>query len=239
MLETKEIEYADGETICRGFMAYDNKLSQPLPAVLVAPDWGGRGEDACNKAIQLALMGYVGFAIDTYGQARLGKTKDEKRELMTPLRQNRAALTTRMLQAFNTVAQLKEVNNSKIAALGYCFGGLCVLDLARTGVDIKGVVSFHGLLSAPADAVFKTIPAKILVLHGYDDPLIPREDLNNFALEMTQRKADWQLHIYGLTAHSFTDPKAHDEEMGLHYNATADRRSWQSTTQFLEEVFDY
>ncbi len=172
-----------------------------------------------------------------YGQARLGKTKDEKRELMTPLRENRGALSTRMLAAFNTVSKLAEVDSSKVAALGYCFGGLCVLDLARTGINIKGVVSFHGLLSVPEDALLKTIAAKILVLHGYDDPLIPPEDLNNFAIEMTQRKADWQLHIYGLTAHSFTDPKANDDEMGLHYNATADRRSWQSTTQFLEEIF--
>ncbi len=237
MIITREIDYEDGEIICRGFMAYDEELPLPLPCVMVAPDWGGRSEQACDKAKQLATMGYVGFAIDMYGQAKLGKTKDEKRELMTPFRQDRTALLRRILAAFNTVSSLAAVNSKKIAAIGYCFGGLCVLDLARANVDIKGVVSFHGLLSAPPQAVFNPIVAKVLVLHGFDDPLVPKEDLIHFSNEMTQRKADWQLHIYGLTAHSFTDPQANDDSMGLHYNKTADRRSWQSTIQFLQEIF--
>ncbi|MBA2709878.1 MAG: dienelactone hydrolase family protein [Tatlockia sp.] len=238
MIITKEIDYSDGEIICRGFMAYDNELKLPVPAVMVAPDWGGRGEQACDKVMLLAKRGYVGFAIDMYGQAKLGNSKDEKRQLMTPFRQDRAALVNRMLAAFNTVARLPEVNLNKIAAIGYCFGGLCVLDLARANVDIKGVVSFHGLLSAAPEAIFHPIRSKILVLHGFDDPLVPKDDLLDFSNEMTTRKADWQLHIYGLTAHSFTDPQANDDEMGLHYNKIADCRSWQSTLQFLEEIFN-
>lgn len=237
MIHTDEIDYKDGDLVCRGFIAYDNTNQQPKPCVMVAHDWGGRSEDACNKAKKLAEMGFVGFAIDMYGQAKLGNDKVEKRALMTPLRQDRTLLAGRIVAAFNTVAQLPQVDNSKIAAIGYCFGGLCVLDLARTGVDIKGVVSFHGLLSAAEDTVFTPIPAKILVLHGYDDPLVPPEEVNKFACEMTQRQVDWQVHIYGLTAHSFTDPTANDDEMGLHYNEKADHRSWASTELFLQELF--
>lgn len=237
MIETQEISYVDGETICRGFIAYDNEEPVPLPCVMIAPDWGGRSEEVCKKAIKLAAMGYAGFAIDMYGQAKLGKTKEEKRALMSPLRENRAALASRILAAFNTAANLPQIDSRKIAALGYCFGGLCVLDLARTAANVKGVVSFHGLLTAPEEAAFTPIPAKILVLHGYDDPLVQPAEVDHFTVEMTARKADWQVHLYGLTAHSFTDPQANDDEMGLHYNASADHRSWQSTMQFLQEIF--
>jgi dienelactone hydrolase len=237
MIETEEIAYYDGETRCLGFIAYSRDLLTPSPCVMIAPDWGGRGEEACNKALKLASMGYVGFVIDMYGQAKIGLTKDEKRALMTPLRQNRTALADRIVTAFNTVAQIPQVNPAQIAAIGYCFGGLCVLDLARAGVDIKGVVSFHGLLAPPEGIGFTPIPAKILILHGNDDPLVPPQEITAFSQEMTQRHVDWQIHIYGLTAHSFTDSKANDDEMGLHYNEKADQRSWQSTEQFLYELF--
>lgn len=237
MIVTSEIKYKDEETICHGFLAYDNDTTHPRPCVLIAHDWGGRGQAVCEKAKQLANSGLVGFAVDMYGQAKLGKDKVEKRALMTPLREDRARLAARIVTAFNTVAQLPQVDPQKIAAMGYCFGGLCVLDLARAGVDVKGVISFHGTLCAPEDTIFMPISAKILVLHGYDDPLVPPQEVIQFANEMTQRKADWQIHLYGLTAHSFTDPTANDDEMGLHYNPTADHRSWKSTELFLKEIF--
>jgi dienelactone hydrolase len=237
MMLTKEIVYQDEKTVCRGFIAYDDSHLNPRPCVMIAHDWGGRHEDVCNKARQLSTMGFVGFAIDMYGQAQLGNDKAEKSALMTALVQDRKKLAARILAAFNTVAQLPQVDNTKIAAIGYCFGGLCVLDLARTGVDVKGVVSFHGLLTAPEEGNSVELRAKILVLHGYDDPLVLPEQVNKFASEMTARKADWQIHIYDLTAHSFTNPDANDDEMGLHYNPTADRRSWVSMELFLKEVF--
>jgi dienelactone hydrolase len=237
MIQTEEIEYLDEQTVCRGFLAYEDTNLNPKPCVLVAPDWGGRGELACHKAEQLAAMGYVGFAIDMYGQAKLGKDKKEKRALMTPLRENRKRLAARIVAAYDRAAQLPQVDATKIAAIGYCFGGLCVLDLARTGIDVKGVISFHGVLSAPEQSVLLPIPAKILILHGYDDPLVLPEEITKIAKEMTQRKADWQVHIYGLTQHSFTDPQANDDEMGLHYNEKADHRSWKSTELFLQEIF--
>ncbi|HGI8218072.1 TPA: dienelactone hydrolase family protein, partial [Legionella pneumophila] len=126
MLVTEEVEYNDGDTVCKGFIAYQPSVSKPLPCVMVAHDWGGRGEGACSKAIQLAGMGYIGFAIDMYGNAKLGKDKTEKRALMTPFMQNRGKLIARINAAFNKVVQLPEVDSEKVAAIGYCFGGLCV-----------------------------------------------------------------------------------------------------------------
>lgn len=203
---------------------------------MVAHDWGGCGEAVCDKAIQLASMGYVGFAIDMYGQAQLGYDKAERRALMTPLMQNRQKLAARITAAFNHLTQLPQIDKDKIAAIGYCFGGLCVLDLARSGADVKGVVSFHGLLSAPEGAIKTHLNTKILVLHGYDDPLVPPDQIEQFAAEMNERKVDWQVHMYGLVQHSFTNPQANDDEMGLHYNERADLRSWESTASFLREV---
>ncbi|KGP62797.1 carboxymethylenebutenolidase [Legionella norrlandica] len=238
MLKIEEIEYQDGDTACKGFMAYDDSLLKPLSCVMVAPDWGGRGEGACNKAIQLAGLGYVGFAIDMYGNAQLGLDKAEKRALMTPFIQNREKLAVRINAAFHKVTQLPQVDNTKIAIIGYCFGGLCALDLLRSGADIKGAVSFHGLLTAPEKTTNKTLNAKVLILHGYKDPLVPIEQVKQFAIEMTERKVDWQIHVYGQAAHSFTDPNANDDEMGLYYNELADHRSWKSTQLFLEELFE-
>lgn len=236
MIITEEVEYKDGETLCRGFIAYDNTITKPTPCVMVSHDWEGRSVNACNKALQLATMGYVGFAIDMYGNAQLGNEKVQRRALMAPLMQNRDRLADRIMAALNKLTQLPQVDKTKIAAIGYCFGGLCVLDLARRGADVKGVVSFHGLLSAPETVINKPVLSKVLVLHGYDDPLVKPEQITLFAHEMNERQADWQIHMYGHTQHSFTNPEANDDEMGLHYNETADRRSWKSMENFLREV---
>lgn len=236
MIFTKNIQYSIGGLNCLGYVAYNTQNKQPLPCVMVAHDWRGRGEAACEKARQLASMGYVGFAIDLYGEAKLGHDNEQRRTLMTPLIQDRQLLAERVCAAFKTVCSIPQVNTKKIAILGYCLGGMSALDLARTGVDIKGAVSFHGLLSEPPVTLADTIKAKILVLHGHDDPLVPPLQITQFAAEMSRKKVDWQVHIYGLTAHSFTNPDANDTSMGLHYNQTADKRSWASTTLFLKEV---
>lgn len=237
MIITKELEYYADTTVCRGFLAYDESLSFPLPAVMIAHDWGGRGRDACTKAKEFASLGYLGFAIDMYGQAQIPSGKVEKRALMTPLLNDRTKLAARIKAAFNALTELPQVDKKNIAAIGYCFGGLCVLDLARSGTEVKGVISVHGLLTAPLNDPFEPIKTHILVLHGYDDPLVKPDQVNQFALEMTQRQVDWQIHLYGLTAHSFTNPLANDAEMGLHYNEQSARRAWQSITLFLNEIF--
>lgn len=238
MIATQQIEYYEGDVVFQGFLAYNKDASSKQPGVMIAHDWGGRGDFVCNKARELATMGYVGFAIDMYGQAQLGHDKVERRALLNPLMENRPLLLARMIAAYNTFAHLPQVDKEKIAAIGYCFGGLCVLDLARSGTDVKGVVSFHGRLTAAEHTRNTPVSAKILVLHGYDDPLVRPEQIELFAAEMNERTADWQVHMYGLTQHSFAIPGANDNEMGLHYDAKADYRSWESTIAFLQEVLE-
>ena len=236
MIVTGDINYRESDTNFCGYLAYDDQLPQPLPCVMVVHDWGGRGIAVCEKARQLASMGYVGFAIDMYGDGQLGHDNSQRRALVTPLVENRELLAARMLAALRAASALPQVDASKIAAIGYCFGGRCAIDMARTGAAIKGVVSFHGILSEPQGVHSGVIQARILVLHGYDDPMVRLDQVTNFATEMTLKKVDWQVHMYGLTAHSFTNPEANDDIMGLHYNRAADLRSWKTTMAFLDEV---
>lgn len=238
MIRTEEIEYFDGNVVCRGFVAYEDSIKKPRPCVLIAPDWSGRNTFFCDKAKQLAAKGYIGFAVDVYGNNKLGHTNDEKIKLLNGILKDRKLVTTRMHSAFMAASALPFVDAAKMAAIGYCFGGLCVLDLARAGAELKGVVSFHGNLTAPPSPICKRIQAKILVLHGYDDPMVPPKQVQQFAREMTEMKADWQIYMYGHTKHGFTNPEAHDDALGLRYNPRVDQRSWLSTELFLQEIFN-
>ena len=157
--------------------------------------------------------------------------------LMQPLVHDRGLLKERILAAFKTVAALPEVDSDRIAAIGFCFGGLCVLDLARTGAPAKGVVSFHGLLNAPAGLAPHEITAKVLALHGYDDPMVKPDAVNTFCQEMNAAQADWQVHMYGHVQHAFANPQAHDHQLGTVYNAQAEQRSIQAMQNFLQELF--
>lgn len=229
--------YHHGEQELHGYLAYDDKVEKRRPAVLVVHDWSGRNEFACKKAEMLAKMGYVGFAIDMYGQGRTGKTIDEKKALMQPLTNDRRLLRERIRAALDALMTMDEVDHHRIAAIGFCFGGLCVLDLARSGAEIAGVVSFHGLLEKPKDLANQSIKAKVLALHGYNDPMTPPAIVNNFCQEMTESDVDWQMHMYGNVQHAFTNPEAHDKNLGLIYNVLAERRSLQSMSNFLQEIF--
>ena len=217
-------------------MAWNDGAAQPRPGVLVAPTWAGRNEFACDKARALAELGYVGFALDLYGDGRVGEGPAACSALMAPFMADRALLQGRMLAAFEALRQQPEVDPGRIGAIGFCFGGLCVLDLARSGADAAAVVSFHGLLSPPPDAGPSPVQARVLVLHGYDDPMAPPDHLLALADEFSAAGADWQFHAYGGTQHAFTNPMANDPAMGTVYNPVADRRSWQSMTNFLAEV---
>lgn len=227
--------YHHGMQELHGFLAYDDSTDKPRPAVIVAHDWTGRNDFACHKAEVLAEMGYLGFALDMYGEGRLGSTDDEKKALMGPLAGDRALLRDRLQAAFDTVVAMPEVDSNRVAIIGFCFGGLCALDLARSGADLQGTVSFHGLLGKP-DLKPQLIKSKILVLHGYDDPMVKPDAVNAFCDEMTQARADWQLHMYGHVQHGFTNPKANDTKLGTLYNKTAAQRSWLAMANFLEEV---
>ncbi|MBP1151696.1 dienelactone hydrolase family protein [Methylocaldum sp. RMAD-M] len=235
---TQAIDYSHNDVQLEGFFAYDNKRPQPLPAVLISHAWGGRDEFVCNKARKLAELGYAAFALDMYGKGIIGSGPEENARLMNPLMNDRRLLQDRITTALETVRKLPQVDPKRIAAMGFCFGGLCVLDLARTGADLRGVVSFHGLFVPPGNTQGNKIKAKVLVLHGHDDPMAPPDQAANLAKELTEAEADWQIHIYGNTLHAFTNPMANDRSFGTVYDETADRRSWESLRNFLAEVLN-
>jgi dienelactone hydrolase len=236
-IQTRNIEYRDGNVVLEAYMAWDESSSDKRPGVLVSHAWRGRSEFEESKAHQLAELGYVGFALDLYGKGVLGTNTEENRALMQPLLDDRAMLLARMKLATTVLRKQKEVDAARIAALGFCFGGLCVLDLARSGADICGVASFHGLFGAPPTASAKPIKAKVLAMHGWDDPMATPEQVLAFTTEMTSLDVDWQLHAYGKTMHAFTNPVANDPAFGTVYNASADRRSWQNLQLFLAAIF--
>lgn len=238
MIQSKKIEYYDNNILLEGFYAYDDAHTHKRPIVLVSHDWSGRNEFADKKAEKLAELGYVGFAIDMFGRGKIGTTNNEKMELIKPFMEDRKVLAQRIFSAFEFAKTLDYVDITKMGAIGFCFGGLCVLDLARSGADILGVVSFHGLLGAPQNEQSTVMKAKILALHGHNDPMVPPEQVLAFEKEMTTKKADWQVHVYGNTKHAFSNPLAHDEELGTVFNSLAEKRSWIAMQNFFIEVFN-
>ena len=231
------VDYLDEETLLEGFFAYDDAIVGIRPVVLIHHAWGGRDEFVANKAIKLAELGYLAFATDMYGKGIRGSSPDENSELMAPFMQDRAKLQKRLLAALSAVKLMPWADNNKIAAMGFCFGGLCALDLARTGVDILGVVSFHGLFVPPDNIPEPKIKAKVLALHGHDDPMVPPEQVLALQCELSKAGADWQVHVYGGTMHAFTNPVANDPGFGTVYQPIADKRSWQTMQNFFEEIF--
>ena len=228
--------YKDGETVCEGYIA------QPVgkgrhPAVLVAHNWAGQSASDSDAADRLAAMGYVGIALDVYGQGVRGDAAGDNSALMGPWMADRAALQRRLLAAVTAAAAHPAVDPDQIAVIGFCFGGLCALDVARSASpQVKAVVSFHGVY-APNGLAALPITAKVLVLHGWDDPMTPPDATVALAHELSGKGADWQIHAYGGTMHAFTAPAANNPAGGVQYSASADRRSWQAMTNFLAEVF--
>ena len=217
-------------------MAWNDAWDQPRPGVLVSHAWRGRSEFENNKAAEIAELGYVGMALDVYGKGILGNNPEENSAFMQPLLDDREGLQGRLQLALRQLRELPEVDSARIAAIGFCFGGLCVLDLARTAADIQGVISFHGLFGSPGNTTGNTIGAKVLALHGWDDPMATPDQVVALATELTSMGADWQIHGYGNTSHAFTNPQANDPGNGMQYDANSDRRSWESATAFLAEV---
>ncbi len=236
-IETRTVEYEHDGTILEGLFAWDTVVSGARPGVLVSHAWAGRGEFENDKAKQLAGLGYSALALDLYGKGVRGSGPEENAGLMQPFLDNRQMLQQRLLVALTTLRAQPEVDAGRTAAIGFCFGGLCVLDIARTGEDIAGVVSFHGLFGAPGNTEGNRIKAKVLALHGWDDPMANPEQAIGLANELTSMGADWQLHAYGNTLHAFTNPEAKDRDFGTVYDSNADRRSWLAMQDFLGELF--
>ncbi len=231
------IDYNDGSAELEAFVAYE-ETDSPKPLVLVVHDWSGRREFACKAAERVAGMGYVGMAVDMYGKGVFGSDGDVElnSSLMDPFASDRAMLRDRIRAALEAGRNLSQVDASKVAAMGYCFGGMCVLELARSGADVAGVISIHGIFS-PGDIPNKEIKAKILCLHGHEDPMVPPDQVLAFETEMTKAGADWQVHAYGNTMHAFTNPAANNPDFGTMYDEVAERRTYQALANFLDEIF--
>jgi dienelactone hydrolase len=218
-------------------VAYDESWTSKRPCVLVSHQWSGQSDVERKKAEELARLGYVGFAIDVYGKGVRGGLLEDNSKLMHPFIEDRAMLRRRILAALAAAQKHPMAAPDRIGAIGYCFGGLCALDLARSAAPgVKGVVSFHGVLHPPNIGQQAPITAKILILHGYDDPLAPPEHVLAIARELTEADADWQLHAYGHTMHAFTAQGVNLPERGLKYNAAADQRSWTAMKNFFDEA---
>jgi dienelactone hydrolase len=236
-MHAEPIVYQDQETELEGYLAYDPAVRGARPLVLVAHAWFGQTDFERRKAEELAALGYAGFALDVFGKGVVGRTRDECAALVAPFFADRARLRQRLRAGLNVARALDVADRRRVAAIGFCFGGLCVLDLARGGDDLRGVVSFHGLLDPsdlPGDP--PRIRTRILAEHGFEDPLAPPDRLLRFAAEMTARDADWQVHLHGRAAHAFTHRAAEDPAAGNRYDPRADARSWRSMVAFLAEV---
>ena len=236
-IQTRTIDYQDGEVDLQGYLAWDDAVEGKRPGVMIAHAWAGRSDFENGKAEELAKLGYVGFALDNFGKGILGRNTEENSALIQPFLDDRAMLQGRLQIALDVLKGLDEVDASRVAAIGFCFGGLCVLDLARTGTDLAGVVSFHGLFGSPGNTAGNKIKAKVLALHGWDDPMAPPDQVVSLDEELSSMGADWQLHGYGNTMHAFTNPQANDPDFGTGYNPDADRRSWNAMQNFLSEIF--
>ena len=228
--------YQDGDTICEGHIALPAG-DGPFPAVVIFHNWAGQGPHDGAAADRLASEGYAAFAADIYGAGVRGDVLGDNSHLMGPWMADRAALLTRIMAAVSAAAAHPAVDAGRIAVMGYCFGGLCALDAARSGdARVRGAVSFHGSYSPPEIGAQGPITAKVLVLHGWTDPVCPPDATVALAHELEAAGADWQIHAYGQTGHAFTAPGLNNRAAGMFHQADADRRSWQSLGNFLAEV---
>jgi dienelactone hydrolase len=237
-MKTDYIDYCDGDVDLEGYFAWDENVSEQQPVVLIAHDWSGRREMACGAAERMVELGYAGFAMDIYGKGVFGRDADTagNSALMMPYVENRALLRSRMQAGLNAARRLARVDVDRVAAIGYCFGGMAVLELARSGADVEGVISVHGLLAQSAEPS-ASIAAKVLCLHGHDDPMGTPEQVLAFEQEMSSAGVDWQIHVYGGTKHAFTNPAAHDHVLGTVFSDLANQRAQRAIADFLAELF--
>lgn len=236
-VKTANLEYRAGEQLCEGFLAWDDAAKGTRPGIVVVHEWMGLGDHARESARKLAALGYVALAADIYGKGVRAKDFAEAGTLAGRYKGDLPLLRSRARAAFDTLAKDPRVDASRIFAIGYCFGGTTVLELARSGAPVAGVVSFHGGLATkdPADA--RNVKGRVLVLHGAADPYVPPAEVAAFQKEMDDAKVDWQMVLYSGAVHSFTNPGAGtDPSKGAAYDARADRRSWEAMKAFFAEA---
>ncbi len=237
LVKTKTIEYKQGETALEGYLAYPDKKGK-LPAIVVVHDWMGVTESTKSRARMLAGLGYVALAADIYGKGVRPTNADEASKLASQYKNDRNLLRERVKAAYDELAKQPNVNPTKMAAMGYCFGGTTALELARSGADLVGTLTFHGGLSTPTPADAKNIKGRVLALHGANDPFVNEKEVSDFQKEMRDANIDWQMVAYGGAVHSFTIKEAGDDPTkGAAYNEKADKRSWEEMKRFFTEVF--
>lgn len=231
------LNYPAGDITCKGVYYTPDDADAKLPVVLIAHAWDGLLQEVHDKAAKLADAGFIAFAIDIYGEGRTESDMSKLGETLGPYMADRGLLLSRMQAAVEAAKSIPGADTAKMGAMGYCFGGTAVLDLARGGGDdIKAVVSFHGGLAGNDLDKPDTMNTKVLVLHGEDDPLVPPEQVAQFKAEMNAAQADWQFVSYSHSMHAFTRPAANNPDFGTLYNATTDRRSWQAMVNFFDEA---
>lgn len=233
-IRTETIEYDVDGTSHTGYLAYDDSVATPRPGVLVVHEWWGLSDYERRRARMLAELGYAAFAVDMYGTGKLTDQPDQAREWMSSVVSDVDWWRSTALEGVELLKARAEVDPDRIAAIGYCFGGGTVLQLAY-GADIAGVVSFHGSLPAAEEGV--EFDTKILVAHGHADPFIPKQTVERFQESLEKAGADWQMLSFGGQVHGFTNPAADQRGMAaLRYDADTDRRSWAAMKLFLKEV---
>jgi len=236
-MKTETIEYKQGDATLEGFAVYDDS-SAKRAGVLVVPEWNGVSEYSKKRAQMLAELGYNAFVADIYGKGIRPTTQEACAAEAGKYRDNRPLLRARVRAGLDALRKLPGTDASRLAAIGYCFGGMTVLELVRAGADMKGVVSFHGALNTPNPQDAKNIKARVLALHGADDPLVPEAEVLAFENEMREAKVDWQLVSYGNAVHSFTNWTLPENNPGpVSYNKKADQRSWIAMQNFFRECF--
>jgi dienelactone hydrolase len=237
---TSTVEYEHDGVTLEGYLAYDSSMEGERPGVLIVHEWWGLNDFAKEQARWLAQMGYVAFALDMYGKGVVTDDPERARELAGPFYGSDSSLVRERAHAGLDVLRAQAgVDRNRIAAIGFCFGGATVLQLAYSGADIKGVVSFHGSLPVPERGEDVNIRAKVLVLHGAEDPLVPEQQVARFMNTMDRLEVDWQMIYYGRAVHSFTNPTADDLNMrGVAFDENANRRSRQHMQMFFDELFN-
>ena len=233
-MHTEAIEYAHDGRALRGFLAFDEGRPGRAPGVLVVHDAGGLGEHIKEKARRLASLGYCAFALDMWGN---GETVSDGMRRIAEITQDLRRWRGLAAAGLEVLATRAQCDASRMAAIGYCFGGTTVYELARSGANLKGVVGFHSALT-PSSGEAKNIRGKVLALIGADDPLVPPEARVAFEREMRDAKVDWQMNVYGNTGHSFTNPGIGAmNRPGFFYQPQTDARSWAAMRHFFEEIF--
>ncbi len=231
------VDYRHNDTVLQGYLVYDDALKGKRPGVLVVHEWWGLNKFAKERAEKLAELGYVALAVDMYGQGKVTQDREEARKLASHVRST-PLMRERAKAGLEILAKHKLVDPQRLAAIGFCFGGTTVLELAYSGADVRGVVSFHGGLTAPKPEDMNKIKAKILVLHGAEDPHVKPEEIAAFQEAMHKAGTDWQMVYYGGAVHSFANPAAgSDKSKGVAYDSKAAARSWQHMRLFLKEIF--